>query len=141
MNFENDKSSLLDSLKIERSAPVRRRSGPSPLLYGALAVLVIAGGAAGWYFWPDNRVPVHVVTASALGSGGATGTGLDASGYIVARRKATLSAKILGKVTEVNFEEGQRVKAGEIVARLDDSNYSAALQQAVPAGTRRQAGL
>jgi len=58
------------------------------------------------------------------------GASLDASGYVVARRKATLSAKILGKVTEVNFEEGQKVKAGDIVARLDDSNYLAALQQA-----------
>jgi RND family efflux transporter MFP subunit len=131
MGIENDKSSLLDSLKIERGAPVRRRSGPSPWLYVSLVVLLAAGGAAGWYFWPDNSVPIHVMTASALGSGGATGTGLDASGYVVARRKATLSAKILGKLTEVNFEEGQRVKAGQIVAKLDDSNYAAALSQAV----------
>jgi HlyD family secretion protein len=131
MTIDNDKSSLLDSLKIERSAPVHRRGGPSPWLYAGIAVLVLAGGAAGWYFWPDNSVGVHAVTASALGSGGATGTGLDASGYIVARRQATLSAKILGKLTEVNFEEGQTVKAGQIVARLDDSNYSAALQQAI----------
>jgi HlyD family secretion protein len=130
MNIERDKSSLLDSLKIERSAPVRR-GGPAPWLYAVIAVLVIAGGAAGWYFWPDNSVPVHVVTASALGSGGATGAGLDASGYIVARRQATLSAKIQGKLTELNFEEGQKVKAGNIVARLDDSNYSALLRQAV----------
>src|ERR1700742_3967116 len=131
MNAENDKSSLLDSLKIERSAPLRRRqSGPSPWLYAGIAVLVIAGAGAGWYFWPDNSVPVHAVTAQALGSGGATGTGLDASGYVVARRKATLATKILGKLTEVNFEEGQKVKAGEIVARLDDSNYYAALRQA-----------
>jgi RND family efflux transporter MFP subunit len=131
MGIENDKSSLLDSLKIERSAPVRRASGPSPWLYAGVAVLLIGGGAAGWYFWPDNSVPVHAVTASALGSGGATGTGLDASGYVVARRKATLATKILGKVTEVNFEEGQEVKAGQIVAKLDDSNYSALLRQAV----------
>jgi RND family efflux transporter MFP subunit len=130
MSAGNDKSALLDSLKIERGAPLRRH-GPSPLLYVGLVVLVAGAGAAGWYFWPDNRIGVHVVTASALGSGGATGTGLDASGYVVARRTATLSAKILGKVTEVNFEEGQKVKAGQIVARLDDSNYSALLRQAV----------
>ncbi len=130
MNIESDKSSLLDSLKIERGAPVRRR-GPSPWAYAGIVAILIAGGAAGWYFWPDNSLAVHVVTASALGSGGATGTGLDASGYIVARRTATLSAKILGKVTEVNFEEGQKVKVGDIVARLDDSNYSALLQQAI----------
>lgn len=127
MTVHNDKSSLLDSLKIER-APVKR-GGPSPLLYGTVAVVLIAAGAAGWYFWPDNRVPVHAVTAAAQGSGSA-GASLDASGYVVARRKATLSAKILGKIAEVNFEEGQKVKAGEIVARFDDSNYQATLHQA-----------
>lgn len=125
----NDKSSLLDSLKIER-APLRKRpSGPSPVLLGAAGVGVIAIAAAAWFFWPDNRVPVHVIMAAA-GGGAGGGTSLDASGYVVARRKATLSAKILGKVTEVNFEEGQKVKAGDIVARLDDSNYEAALHQA-----------
>ena len=123
----NDKSSLLDSLKIER-APIRRKSSPWPLAITGIVVLLLAAGAA-WYFWPDNRVPVAVVTAAAEGKG-ATGTGLDASGYVVPRRKATLSAKILGKVTELNFEEGQHVKQGDVVARLDDSNYAAALHQA-----------
>jgi RND family efflux transporter MFP subunit len=123
----NDKSSLLDSLKIERQPISRRRSPLVPAVAGAVALFVAAG--AGWYFWPDNRVPVTVVTAQAEGTGSAGG-GLDASGYVVARRKATLSAKILGKVTEVNFEEGQHVKAGDVVARLDDSNYRAALGQA-----------
>lgn len=125
----NDKSSLLDSLKIER-APVRKRpSGPSPLLVGAAGVAVVAVAAAAWFFWPDNRVPVHVITAAAGGARGG-GTSLDASGYVVARRKATLSAKIIGKVTEVNFEEGQKVEGGAIVARLEDTNYAAALHQA-----------
>src|SRR5262249_28255807 len=55
---------------------------------------------------------------------------LDASGYVVARRQATLSAKILGKVVEVNVEEGHRIEKGAVVARLDDSNYLAALKQA-----------
>ncbi|HKU54401.1 MAG TPA: efflux RND transporter periplasmic adaptor subunit, partial [Rhizomicrobium sp.] len=75
--------------------------------------------------------PVHVITAAAQGSGGAGGTSLDASGYVLARRQATLSAKIIGKVAEVNFEEGQKVKEGDIVARLDDSNHQAALRQAL----------
>ncbi|MBA2589348.1 MAG: efflux RND transporter periplasmic adaptor subunit [Alphaproteobacteria bacterium] len=124
----SDKSALLDSLKIER-APVRR-GGPSPLLYGVVAVVLLLAAGGAWYFWPDSRVPVHVVTASAgSGGGSAGGSDLDASGYVVARRTATLSAKIQGKVTEVDFEEGQKVKAGDIVARLDDSNFLATLRQ------------
>jgi len=127
MTVHNDKSSLLDSLKIERT-PVKRGK-TSPWLYGMVGIALIAIAAGAWFFWPDSRVPVHIITASAEGSGGG-GASLDASGYVVARRKATLSAKILGKVSEVNFEEGQRVKAGDIVARLDDSNYQAVLRQA-----------
>ncbi|HEX4634560.1 MAG TPA: efflux RND transporter periplasmic adaptor subunit [Rhizomicrobium sp.] len=131
MNMENDKASLLDSLKIER-APISkgRRRSTSPWVYGAAAAALIGIGAAAWFIWPDNAIPVHVVTASQEGAGGAGGASLDASGYVVPRRKATLSAKILGKVTEVNFEEGQKVKAGDVVARLDDTNYAAALRQA-----------
>jgi RND family efflux transporter MFP subunit len=129
MTVHNDKSSLLDSLKIERSAPARKSRGVSPMTYGLAGAALIAAAAATWFFWPDNRVPVQVVTVEA-GQGASGGVGLDASGYVVARRKATLSAKIIGKVSEVNFEEGQRVKAGDVVARLDDTNYAAALHQA-----------
>ena len=127
MTVHSDKSSLLDSLKIER-APVRRK-GPSPFLYGGVAAVLILTGAAGWYFWPDSGIPVHVITVSAEGSGG-SGASLDASGYDVARRKATLSAKISGKIAELHFEEGQKVQSGDIIARLDDSNYQASLAQA-----------
>ena len=128
MTIHNDKSSLLDSLKIERT-PVSRRQ-TSPWLYAGTALGVLAIAAGAFFFWPDSRVTVHAVTATAQGSGGVSGASLDASGYVVARRMATLSAKIMGKVSEVNFEEGQKVKAGEIVARLDDSNLQAALHQA-----------
>ncbi|WP_397422935.1 efflux RND transporter periplasmic adaptor subunit [Phenylobacterium sp.] len=54
---------------------------------------------------------------------------LEASGYIVARRQATVSSKISGKVLDLYIEEGQRVDAGQILARLDASNLSAALEQ------------
>jgi len=127
MNASPDKSSLLDSLKIERT-PVKR-GGPSPWLYAGVGAALLLAGAGAWYFWPDNRIAEHAITASAQGSGSA-GASLDASGYVVARRQATLTAKIQGKVLEVNFEEGQKVKAGDIVARLDDSNLQAALHQA-----------
>jgi HlyD family secretion protein len=127
MTTHNDKSALLDSLKIER-APLRRRT--SPVLYAGIGAALLLAAAAGWYFWPDSRIAVHAVTAASERAGGASSSGLDASGYVVPRRIATLSAKIQGRVTEVNFEEGQKVKAGDIVARLDDSNYAAILRQA-----------
>jgi RND family efflux transporter MFP subunit len=54
---------------------------------------------------------------------------LDASGYVVARRSATVASKTTGRVMEVAIEEGQRVEKGQIIARLDDSNTQAAISQ------------
>ena len=52
---------------------------------------------------------------------------LNASGYVTARRRATVSSKVTGKVIEVNVEEGMAVKEGQVLARLDDSQPRAAL--------------
>ena len=82
----------------------------------ALLVVVIAGGVA-WWFMP-HAVSVRVAQAALRGTSDVRV--LNASGYVVARRKATVSAKTTGKVTAVNVEEGMRVKAGQIVARLED---------------------
>jgi HlyD family secretion protein len=121
-----EKSSNLDQLRIDRTRPPSSGRG---IWIAVIAILVIAAGSAGFYFWrPDAGIPVHAVTVE--GGAGGGGSGLDASGYVVARRQATLSAKILGKLVEVNVEEGQRIEKGAVVARLDDSNYIAALHQA-----------
>lgn len=121
-----DKSALLDSLKIDRKPPPAGPSRAVWVIVGAVVLALLAGG--GWYALRADTVTIQAITVQA--AGGDAASGLDASGYVVARRKATLSAKILGKLTEVNFEEGDHVKAGDIVARLDDSNYRAALDQA-----------
>jgi RND family efflux transporter MFP subunit len=122
-----DKSSNLDQLKIDRS-----RQAPSSgreVWLAVAAIVVIAGAAGGWYvFRPAPGIPVHAVTVESAGGGG--GSGLDASGYVTPRRQATLSGQIIGKVVYLNAEEGQRIKQGDVVARLDDSNYAAALRQA-----------
>jgi RND family efflux transporter MFP subunit len=55
---------------------------------------------------------------------------LDASGYVVARRQATVASKITGKMVELDIEEGDHVKAGQVIAKLDDTNVRAALNQA-----------
>src|SRR5438477_283783 len=66
---------------------------------------------------------------------------LDASGYVVARRQATVSSKITGKVVQVFIEEGRRVARDEIIARLDDTNARAALEQARAARAQSEANL
>ncbi|MGE3332361.1 MAG: efflux RND transporter periplasmic adaptor subunit [Rhodospirillaceae bacterium] len=125
-----DKSSLLTQLKIDRSAPAPAELPVWKLWTGAASVLFIGIGSF-FFFASGDGVPVKVAVARpATGSSGGGGASLlDASGYVVARRKATVSAKTTGKVVEVLIEEGQRVEEGQILARLDDSNASARLSQ------------
>ena len=66
---------------------------------------------------------------------------LDASGYVVARRQATVSAKITGRVTEVLIEEGQSVQQDEVIARLDDTNTRAELDHARAQVAQAEASL
>ena len=127
-----DKSSLLKQLRIDRAEPaVARRSRT---LWWTLAAVTAIGlaGLTVWYFLRSTSVPVRAAAvisprneSAPLGAASL----LDASGYVVARRRATVASKITGKVIEVSLEEGQRVKSGQIIARLDDSNARAALSQ------------
>jgi len=101
-----------------------------------LAVLILLGGAgAGVWFWMVREKPL-VVEAAAVqerAAGGAAGGGasvLNASGYVTARRRATVSSKVTGKVIEVNVEEGMAVREGQVLARLDDAQPRAALELA-----------
>ena len=128
----SEKSSLLNQLRIDRhSAPPPQARNLKPWLIGG-GVLVAAFAGAWMALASPSGIPVKAAVPRAATSGGTTGGGslLDASGYVVARRKATVSAKVTGKVTEVMIEEGQRVEKDEIIARLDDSNARAALNQA-----------
>jgi RND family efflux transporter MFP subunit len=117
----NSNADLLNSLKIDRNArpPRPSRKGLWIALVAIVAVLLVAGGA--WaYFTRDKGIAVRTATVEAVGGGGGAGTSvLDASGYVVARRMATVSAKITGRVREVLIEEGQRVEAGQVLATLD----------------------
>jgi RND family efflux transporter MFP subunit len=112
---------LLNSLRIDRSAPPPPASRKG--LWIALAViaaLALIATAAWLFFTRDQGVAVETATVTDTGgSGGAATSVLDASGYVVARRMATVSAKITGKVREVLIEEGQRVEEGQVMATLD----------------------
>jgi HlyD family secretion protein len=97
-------------------------------------VVLLAAIAAGVWWWLRPRgLEVRTAAATELTSApGATGdrTVLNASGYVTARREATVSSKVTGKVVEVLVEEGVRVKQGEVLARLDSTNIQASLQLA-----------
>ena len=129
----DDKSSQLRRLRIDRTeAPVRGSSRLWWVLGGIL--LLAAAGAGAWLLLErPAAVSIRVAVARKAAAGDSPVAGaslLDASGYVVARRQATVSAKITGKVTEVLIEEGQHVDRDEVVGRLDDSNARAALDQA-----------
>ena len=109
----------LEGLRIERqgeTAPVSRRGR---WIVAAVALLVLALALGGWLSRPA-ALPVRVAAVHEAG-GAAAGAVLNASGYVTARRQATVSSKVTGKVVEVLIEEGMEVKEGQVLARLDDA--------------------
>src|SRR4029077_2987605 len=96
------------------------------------AVLLVALTVAGVWLGLSGRgaLPVHTAVAQPIGGTAANASVLDATGYVTARRQATVSAQITGTLTEVLIEEGDHVKAGQGLGRLDDTAQRAALAQA-----------
>ena len=107
-------------MRIDRDeAPVARRRGP---LLAVAAALALAAVVVGW--WYSRPVLASVEVVPVVGGGGGVSSApsvLDASGYVTARRQATVSSKVTGKIVEVPIEEGVRVKRGDVLARLDTS--------------------
>jgi RND family efflux transporter MFP subunit len=116
-----NKSELLKELRIDRDAPEEGSPSRLRLWLAPGAAVVVLGGLLAWFLNREHPVEVSVATAGAMPATSAGTSVLDATGYVTARRQATVSAKITGKVREVRIEEGQQVKAGDILATLDDS--------------------
>jgi len=135
-----NKSELLKELRIDRDAP--EEVSPSRLrLWLALgAAVIVLVGLFVWFLNRERPVEVTVAAARAMPATSAGASVLDASGYVTARRQATVSAKITGKVRDVRIEEGQHVKAGDILATLDDSEVrvDAELRRAQVSAARAQ---
>jgi HlyD family secretion protein len=93
-------------------------------------VLALAGAAAWWYLAGNKPVAVQTTTVRANGQGPSADAVLQATGYVTARRSATVSAQITGTLTEVLIDEGFRVKKGQVLARLEDSGLKAGLAAA-----------
>lgn len=116
----------LDDLRIERR-PERAPRSRSWLVVAAIILLIL--GAVIWWHSRSDAMEVQTAVARDANSGGDR-TVLNASGYVTARREATVSCKVAGKVTEVLIEEGMKVTNGQVLARLDDSNVKASLDVA-----------
>src|SRR6267154_2167544 len=116
----------LDDLRIERSDKPESSSRFWPVII-AFVVLTLAGLVVWWLMRPKPP-EVRTVLARSVASGGGERTVLNASGYVTARRAATVSSKVTGKVIEVLIEEGKKVQEGQILARLDDTNVRASLR-------------
>jgi RND family efflux transporter MFP subunit len=115
----------LDSLRIDRSANYAAPARASWQRYGwAGAVALLAMLLTGLYFWRTSAPQVATVAAQSAG-GDVQAAVLNASGYVVARRLATVSAKVTAKVVEVLVEEGVTVRQGQLLARLDDGTARA----------------
>lgn len=114
----------LSALRIERAPlPPERRWGK----WAAWLVLLAAVALGGWY-WAGREQPLEVEVATVnTRAAGAQASVLNASGYVTARRRATVSSKVTGKVIEVNVEEGMAVREGQVLARLDDATVRATL--------------
>ena len=124
----SDRENLLNNLKIDRSAPPAAVGQQSSKLY-LLVISVLIVGLFWWLFLSDDELKqVTTFTVKSLEMSDASATSiLDASGYVVARRRATVSSKMTGKVMKVFIEEGMYVEEGQILAQLDDSTMQADL--------------
>ena len=114
----------LAALRIERE-PDR----PSRRWVPWVIVLLIAGaGGVAAFRWFTREQPIEVeVAAVTQREAGTQAAVLNAAGYVTARRRATVASKITGKLVEVNVEEGQAVRQGQVLARLDDAQLRATL--------------
>ena len=124
----SDREDLLNNLKIDRSAPGSSEGQQYNKLY-LFGISILIVGFFWWLFLSDDELKeVTTFTVKSLEMSDASATSiLDASGYVVARRRATVSSKMTGKVLKVFIEEGMYVEEGQILAQLDDSTMKADL--------------
>src|SRR5215218_2802527 len=118
----------LSKLRINRDAPpapVRRALGRNVAIF-AVALIAVTATA---FMMKARAVPaVQVVTAAASSGGGSSvggATSVTANGYVVARTKASVSAKTAGRLAFLGVSEGSRVRRGEVIARLDNADFEA----------------
>ncbi len=128
-----EKSDLLQQLRIDRSEERARGPGSRVWIGVLVALIVVAALAAGgwWFLRGGTAFEVEAATAIApVGNAAGSTAVLQATGYVTARREATVSAQITGTLTKVMIEEGEHVEQGQVLALLEDTAQKAALAQA-----------
>lgn len=127
-----EKSNLLHELRIDKQQ--REDNGESrrwPWIMATLILICAGAGATGYfYFSGGQRFEVQVATAQPLSADPGNTAVLQATGYITARRQATVSAQITGTLIDVLIEEGDHVEAGQVLAHLDSTAQQAQFTQA-----------
>ena len=127
----SEKEDLLNNLKIDDA----QKGDPEPFPTKIVSIIVSGLAIIGlglWFLLADEEIQeVTTFTVKSINASGSSASSiLDASGYVVPRRRATVSSKITGKVLEVLVEEGMYVEKGQLLAQLDDSTYRADLDYA-----------
>ena len=135
----------LSSLRIRRdedaSSGGGRGRGPGVAIGVVFAILVAS--AAGWFLViaPRRAIVVKTATVSATGGGTLSSAGISANGYVVARTRASVSAKILGRLASLAVHEGSRVRSGQVIATIESADYEAQLAVARAAEAQFDAQL
>jgi RND family efflux transporter MFP subunit len=116
----------LSSLRISRDDDSGGRPGRGRSIVIIVLVLVLAAALA-WVLIarPGSAIAVQSVIASATGGGSASSAGITANGYVVARTRASVSAKVLGRLATLHVHEGSYLKQGEIIATIEDADFRA----------------
>ncbi|HYP15328.1 MAG TPA: efflux RND transporter periplasmic adaptor subunit [Bryobacteraceae bacterium] len=127
--------SELKSLRIDKSKRAEREGSgwATRWILAGVALLVLLGAGRFAYdkvYAATEVTTMRVPTASSAGSGSGESVILNATGYIVAAHKIQVASKVLGRVAWIGVDKGDKVQKGQVIARLEDDEYKANLQQA-----------
>jgi RND family efflux transporter MFP subunit len=124
---ERSGDDLLQQLRIDRAQRDDDESRPRwPWVVGVAVLVLVVAGLVATFALRGQAATVETSTAVTAASSSDAAV-LQATGYVVARRQATISAQIIGTLTEVSVDEGAHVKQGQVLARLDPTAYQAQL--------------
>ncbi len=131
----------LHRLRIDRNQPSAAPNRALPWVIGlAVAAIVFVGGTL-WFLRRNATVDVKLARVEVSGGENGSAAGITANGYVVARTRASVSSRISGRLASLTVEEGSVVKRGQVLARLENAEYGAAVAQAVADSARAEASL